>query len=98
MIEVPVAASQDSTVELDDVLAVLQTLPEADQEIIRLSRFEGLSHEQIAEQLNVQLGTAYSRLSRATAKLRAACEGAPEDSEEDVRGPLPLPASRRRVA
>jgi RNA polymerase sigma-70 factor (ECF subfamily) len=77
MIEVPVAASQHSTVELDDVLAVLQTLPEADQEIIRLSRFEGLSHEQIAEQLNVQLGTAYSRLSRATARLRAACEAAP---------------------
>jgi RNA polymerase sigma-70 factor (ECF subfamily) len=98
MIEVPVAASQDSTIELDDVLAVLQTLPEADQEIIRLSRFDGLSHEEIAEQLNVQLGTAYSRLSRATAKLRAACEAAPEDPQEAVRGPLPRPASRRRVA
>jgi RNA polymerase sigma-70 factor (ECF subfamily) len=82
MIEFPVAASQDSTIELDDVLAVLQTLPEADQEIIRLSRFEGLSHEEIAEQLNVQLGTAYSRLSRATAKLRAACEAAPGIPDE----------------
>jgi RNA polymerase sigma-70 factor (ECF subfamily) len=74
MIEVPVAATQDFTVELDDVLAVLQTLPAADQEIIWLSRFDGLSHEEIAERLSVQLGTAYSRLSRATARLRAACE------------------------
>jgi RNA polymerase sigma-70 factor (ECF subfamily) len=84
MIEFPVAASQDATVELDDVLTVLQTLPAADQEIIWLSRFDGLSHEEIAEQLNVQLGTAYSRLSRATAKLRAACEAAPGIPDEPL--------------
>jgi RNA polymerase sigma-70 factor (ECF subfamily) len=100
MIEVPVAATQDLSVEVDDVLAVLQTLPEADQEIIRLHRLDGLSHEEIAERLGVAPGTIHSRLSRATAKLRAACEAAPEDPQEGVRGPLsrPRPASRRRVA
>lgn len=85
MIEFPVAATQDLSVELDDVLAVLQTLPAADQEIIRLSRFDDLSHEEIAEHLDVQLGTVYSRLSRATARLRVAYEAAPDASERPLR-------------
>ncbi len=85
MIEFPVAATQDLSVELDDVLAVLQTLPAADQEIIRLHRIDGMSHEEIAEHLDVALGTIHSRLSRATAKLRAACEAAPGVSEESLQ-------------
>lgn len=87
VIELPVAATQDLTLEVDDVLSVLQTLPAADQEIIRLSRLEDLSHGQIAERLDVPLGTLHARLSRATAKLRAACE-----AEPDISGTLSRPA------
>jgi RNA polymerase sigma-70 factor (ECF subfamily) len=76
--EIPVAATQDLTLEVGDVLAVLRTLPAADQEIIRLSRLEDLSHDEIAAQLDVPLGTLHSRLSRATARLRAACETEPQ--------------------
>ena len=92
MIELPVAATQDLTIELEDVLAVLQTLSPADQEVIRLYRIEGLPHEEIAERLGVAPGTVHSRLSRATARLRAACEATPGVPEE------PLPPAYGRAA
>jgi RNA polymerase sigma-70 factor (ECF subfamily) len=77
-IEIPIAATQDLTLDVDDVLTALRTLSEADQEIIRLARLDGLSHEQIAERLDLPLGTLHARLSRATARLRAVYEAEPE--------------------
>lgn len=85
MVEFPVAATQDLTIEVEDVLAVLQTLPASDQEIIHLHRINGMSHEEIAARLNVAIGTIHSRLSRATARLRAACEAAPGVPEQPLR-------------
>ncbi|MBB5045946.1 RNA polymerase sigma-70 factor (ECF subfamily) [Rhodopseudomonas rhenobacensis] len=78
MIEFPVAATQELTLEVEDVMVALRTLSVADQEIIRLARIEGLPLEEIAERLGVQLGTVYSRLSRATTKLRAAYDATPD--------------------
>ena len=75
--EFPVAATQEQPLHLDDVITALRTLPAADQEIIWLARMDGLSQDAIAARLNVPLGTVYSRLSRATARLRAACEAEP---------------------
>lgn len=40
-----------------------------DQEIIRLSRFDGHSHKEIAEILELSLDAVYQRLSRALARL-----------------------------
>ena len=76
--EFPVAATQEQPLHLDDVITALRTLPAADQEIIWLARMDGLSQDAIAARLNVPLGTVYSRLSRATARLRAACEAEPQ--------------------
>ena len=76
--EFPVAATQEQPLHLDDVMTVLRTLAAADQEIIWLARVDGLSQDEIAVQLDLPLGTVYSRLSRATARLRAACEAEPQ--------------------
>lgn len=76
--EFPVAATQEQPLHLDDVMTVLRTLPAADQEIIWLARVDGLSQDEIAARLDMPLGTVYSRLSRATARLRAACEAEPQ--------------------
>jgi RNA polymerase sigma-70 factor (ECF subfamily) len=46
------------------------TLPEAQQEILQLSFYEGLSHGECAERLGVPLGTIKSRIRLAFAKLR----------------------------
>lgn len=92
VLEFPVAATQELKLDLDDVLTALRTLSAADQEIIWLARVDGLSHEQIAERLGLPLGTLHSRLSRATARLRAAYEAEPEGATAAVS------ARRRRAA
>jgi RNA polymerase sigma-70 factor (ECF subfamily) len=78
VIELPVAATQELPLHLDDVMTALRTLSAADQQVIWLARVDGLSHEEIAAQLDLPLGTLHSRLSRATARLRAACEAEPQ--------------------
>lgn len=78
MHDVPMAPTQQHTLEVDDVLAALKTLPAADQEIIRLARLEELSYEEIAARLKLPLGTLHSRLSRATARLRAVYDTEPD--------------------
>jgi RNA polymerase sigma-70 factor (ECF subfamily) len=87
VIEFPVAATQDLTVEVNDVLAVLQTLPAVHQQIIRLSRLEDLTHNEIAARLDMPPGTLSSRLSRATA-----CGSDPAPVQKTAAG------ARRRAA
>jgi RNA polymerase sigma-70 factor (ECF subfamily) len=48
----------------------LQDLPEAQKEVIQGFYFQELTHEQLAEQLNIPLGTVKSRLRLALGKLR----------------------------
>lgn len=83
--EFPVAATQEQPLHLDDVTTALRKLPDADQQIIWLARVDGVSQDAIATQLDLPLGTIYSRLSRATARLRAACEAEPQPA--NVRRP-----------
>ena len=64
------------------VFAALESLPVAYREIILLSEAEEMSYREIAEVLDVPIGTVMSRLSRARAGLRAAL-GA--DLKQEVR-------------
>jgi RNA polymerase sigma-70 factor (ECF subfamily) len=52
----------------------IQKLDEDNRAIIVLRDIEGMAYEQIAEVLNVELGTVKSRLSRARAALRQILE------------------------
>ena len=54
------------------VVAALRTLPEAFREVVVLREIEGFGYEEIAEMLNVHLGTVKSRLMRGRAALREA--------------------------
>jgi RNA polymerase sigma-70 factor (ECF subfamily) len=54
------------------VVAALQTLPEQFREVVILREIEGFGYEEIAEMLNVNLGTVKSRLTRGRAALRDA--------------------------
>lgn len=56
------------------VQEVVATLPEDQQEVIVLSYIEGLSHSEIAERLNLPLGTVKSRMRLAYGKIREAVE------------------------
>ncbi|MEL7215209.1 MAG: sigma-70 family RNA polymerase sigma factor [Pseudomonadota bacterium] len=48
----------------------IANLPEAQREIVHLAFYEGLSHGECAERLDVPLGTVKSRIRLAFAKLR----------------------------
>jgi RNA polymerase sigma-70 factor (ECF subfamily) len=54
------------------VEAALQTIPEVFREVVILREIEGFGYEEIAEILNVNLGTVKSRLTRGRAALREA--------------------------
>lgn len=68
--------AQDIAERIDDerqmrqVLAVVNRLPLADQEILTLCVWSGLSYEDAAVALNIPVGTVRSRLSRARARLK----------------------------
>ncbi len=56
------------------VQAVLAALPSEQSAVVQLSYLEGLSHSEIADRLNVPLGTVKSRMRLAYQKIREAVE------------------------
>ncbi len=54
----------------DEVLGALRALPEKFQEIVLLSDVEDLSYKEIADALQIPIGTVMSRLHRGRALLR----------------------------
>ena len=55
----------------ETVHAALRALPEDQRDAVRLAYFEGLTHSEIAERLQIPLGTVKTRLRLAFDKLRA---------------------------
>jgi RNA polymerase sigma factor (sigma-70 family) len=58
------------------VTEALTTLPDRARQIVQLAFYEDLTHEQIAEQTNVPLGTVKSDIRRGLARLRRYLEAA----------------------
>ena len=58
--------------DADTLPALVQELPAEQLEVVRLAFFEGLTHSEICQQLELPLGTVKSRLRLAFAKLRKA--------------------------
>jgi RNA polymerase sigma factor (sigma-70 family) len=66
-----VATRIDSERQMQRVLSVLRTLKRADQDVVAMCDWEGLSYHEAAAVLGVPIGTVRSRLSRARARLKA---------------------------
>ena len=60
----------DGTAGLRDILSGLDALPEEQRSVLLLVGVEDLSYEQVAQVLDVPIGTVMSRLSRARDKMR----------------------------
>jgi RNA polymerase sigma-70 factor (ECF subfamily) len=52
------------------VAAMVDALPDANREALRLSEYEGLSQKQLSEQLDISFSGAKSRVQRARAKIK----------------------------
>lgn len=67
-------ASQDSSVELGDVLRALTAIPDSYREALILVAAGNLSYEEIAEICGIALGTVKSRICRARSMLSKVIE------------------------
>lgn len=65
-----VASNSENRVFIHEILACIDNLPEEQRCVLLLSVVEGLALREIAEMLQVPLGTVMSRLGRARAALR----------------------------
>jgi RNA polymerase sigma factor (sigma-70 family) len=68
-------APQLAHLELRDVVAALDRLPDGQREAVLLMALEDLPYQEAAEVLGVPLGTFMSRLSRGRKALRTMVEG-----------------------
>ncbi|MFN4016779.1 MAG: sigma-70 family RNA polymerase sigma factor [Reyranella sp.] len=68
------AAQQESGIEVQDILAALDQLPEEQKSLLLLVGVEDLSYADAAKVMGVPPGTVMSRLSRGRQRLRALLE------------------------
>jgi RNA polymerase sigma-70 factor, ECF subfamily len=80
----------------EHVEAALRQLPEAFRTVVILREIEGFAYEEIAEILNVNLGTVKSRLTRGRSALRALLNMAPATSSTKA-APVPLPETSKEA-
>jgi RNA polymerase sigma-70 factor (ECF subfamily) len=58
----------------NSIYSIIDTLPLQQQQVIRLSRIEYLSHEEIAEKLNISLRTVENHIYRALKTIKKRLE------------------------
>jgi len=78
----------DQKLNYDDLLGMIQQLPNAYRTVFNLFAIEGFSHEEIATQLNISTGTSKSNLFKAREKLKIMILNSgrlPDSSSEDAR-------------
>lgn len=68
--EMPFTMASDE-LQVKDILALMNKLPELQRTIFNLYEVEGYNHEEIAEMLNIPDGTSRTYLMRAKKKLKA---------------------------
>jgi RNA polymerase sigma-70 factor (ECF subfamily) len=69
-----IPARQETALEVHDVLAALDQLPEEQKSLLLLVGVEDFSYDEAARILGMPIGTVMSRLSRARQRLRSIVE------------------------
>lgn len=71
----------DKSLEAEDLLQMIQELPQGYQTIFNLYAIEGYTHKEIAAQLEISVNTSKSQLSRARVLLQKKLA----ESEQEIR-------------
>lgn len=64
------SVDSDKSLEVEELLKMIQELPEGYRIIFNLYAIDGFTHSEIAKKLNISEGTSKSQLSRARAHLQ----------------------------
>ena len=67
---IPDTQNAGNSFEAQDLLKIVQQLPQGSRTIFNLYAIEGYSHSEIADMLNISEGTSKSQYSRARAYLQ----------------------------
>ena len=70
-----VRAEQEGHVQVKDIVAAMERLPEQQRSVLLLVSVEDLSYAQVAQVLGIPIGTVMSRLARARERLREITDG-----------------------
>jgi len=84
--EISCPAPQHAHLDYLDLSRALMRLPADQREVVLLVGLEGLSYREVADLLDIPLGTVMSRLSRARAALRRLMGGLAEIAEPEIIG------------
>lgn len=63
-------AEQIDTMSYNDLIGIVRKLPPAYRAVFSLHALEGYKHEEVAEMLNINVGTSKSNYARALMKLQ----------------------------
>jgi len=74
-------ADIQSKLNYDDLIKIIQTLPPGYRTVFNLFAIDGYTHEEIAEQLGISVGTSKSNLFKARQKLRSMLETNDKNTE-----------------
>jgi RNA polymerase sigma-70 factor (ECF subfamily) len=91
--EAVAVAANSGPIDQERLTAALHELPDEFRLVLLMYYFEDLSYQQMAEQLEIPIGTVMSRLSRAKGHLRARLEDA--ESARHVPSRHERPARRK---
>ncbi len=64
------SVATDNNLNYNDLLAMVQQLPQGYRTVFNLFAIDGYSHEEIADMLNINIGTSKSNLFKARQKLK----------------------------
>jgi RNA polymerase sigma-70 factor (ECF subfamily) len=69
--QIPIEALQEESIDPEQLQEAIRQLPESYRVVLAMFYYEDLHYREIAQQLNVPIGTVMSRLARAKSCLRA---------------------------
>lgn len=78
--EVSARPTQSDGLEVNDLAAALDQLPEEQRAVLLLVALDDMSYAEVAETLGIPLGTVMSRLSRGRESLRRIMNGRPRSA------------------